>query len=594
MRKNLGLGFGIALLSVLFFACNQDYPNLLQNVGNDSISVHGNTPKVLYIMVTGANGLVTQDANTPTLDDMAKHSIYTYNGVGDYRKAFDTFSVTNAWANMLTGVSQAKTNADTIWSENKLDQYPTFISRLKKSNPDWKTTALVSSDALKDKFLSDASVAKSFAQDDKATVDAVISELETDQEVKVLVTQLSGVEQVGEQYGYTSNTPQYVNAIEKADAQIGKIIDALRSRENYNHEKWLVVVASGKGGSQILSTTPDAGATAYDDVRRNTFVMFYNPGFQDFYVPKPANTSGAGPFKGKTVELSGNPDGGDGINAIVDVPNDTIYNPGDGAMTIELKVKFDKNNTSSNAPFIGKGQRSGSNPGWILRTNGNKSVTAYVADAAGTKHISINSSVELFDNNWHTIALSIWKIGGNVNMKLFVDNVKIGYKYETFPDGSKIGSTRNLQFGYNPTTWGDPNIINITDVRIWKTNLSDDIIKEYSCVPGLPPSTHPNINKLIGFWPCRDGSGKVFKDLIQGNDAQLNPQGSAKIEWQSFNDVSMNVCPAPAPAYYRMVPNSVDIPYEIFQWLGVNVPTEWNLDGKAWVAGYTDVTNPIY
>src|SRR5699024_5139426 len=277
MRKNLGLGFGIALLSVLFFACNQDYPNLLQNVGNDSISVHGNTPKVLYIMVTGANGLVTQDANTPTLDDMAKHSIYTYNGVGDYRKAFDTFSVTNAWANMLTGVSQAKTNTDTIWSENKLDQYPTFISRLKKSNPDWKTTALVSSDALKDKFLSDATVAKSFAQDDNATVDAVISELETDQEVKVLVTQLSGVEQVGQQYGYTSNTPQYMNAIEKADAQIGKMLDALKSRENYNHEKWLVVVASGKGGSQTSSSTPDAGATAYDDARRNTFVMFYNP-----------------------------------------------------------------------------------------------------------------------------------------------------------------------------------------------------------------------------------------------------------------------------------------------------------------------------
>src|SRR5699024_1489364 len=99
-----------------------------------------------------------------------------------------------------------------------------------------------------------------------------------------------------------------------------------------------------------------------------------------------------------------------------------------------------------------------------------------------------------------------WKVGNTVNMKLFVDNVKIGYTNGTFPVGTKIGSTRKLQFGYNPTVWGETNKVYITDVRIWKTNLPDDVIKEYSCVPGLPPTTHPYINKLIGFWSCRDGS----------------------------------------------------------------------------------------
>lgn len=594
MRKNIKMGLGMALLSVLFFACNQDYPNLLKNVGNDSISVQGNTPKVLYIMLTGARGQAIQEANTPTLTRMAKHAIYTFDGIADYEQAFDSFTVNNAWANMLTGVTQTKTYTDTVWSENKLNDYPSFISRLKKSNPDWKTVALVSSDELKTKFLSDATVAKGFGSDDEATIQAAISQLKSDKDIKVMVTQLSGIENAGEQYGYSNNTAQYIDAIEKADAQIGQLLEALESRENYKLEKWMVVVASGKGGDKAAPTGSQAGSTAYEDMRRNTFVMFYNPQFQTYYVPKPRNTSGAGPFQGKAVKLYGG-QGVAGVNAEVEAADQSMFEPGGGAMTVEAKFKFLPEDNSTNALFLSKGQPYGSLPGWGIRSFGDHLI-AMVASSDGS-NFRVESSVNVKDGKWHTLALVIWKEGNTFNLKFFVDDILAGYNNSNLPAGATVETDDyNLTFGYAYYRWGNPVKMYMADVRMWDVRLSDDVIKEYSCIPGMLPPTHPNIGHLVGFWPCREGSGDVFKNLMDSSgdyDAHINTLDGGIIEWQPFNDVSQNICPAPAPAYYRMVPNSVDIPFEIFQWLGVNVPTEWKLDGKGWVTGYVDVTNPI-
>ncbi len=593
MRKNLGRALGMALLSLLFFGCNQEYPNLLENVGNDSITVQGNEPKVLYIMVTGARGQAIQDANTPTITQMAKHAIYTFDGIGDYEQPFDSFTVRNAWANMLTGVTQTKTETDTLWTENKLDEYPTFISRLKKSYPDWKTVALVSSDELKNKFLTDATTSKSFGGDDDATVQAAIDELQSDEEVKVLITQLSAVEQAGDQYGYLSTTPEYVDAIEKVDAQIEQLLQALKSRESYNREKWLVVVASGKGGDKTPPGGMPTDATGYDDMRRNTFVMFYNPQFQNYYVPKPANTSGAGPFIGKTVKLYGG-QGKAGVTAEVDASDQSMFEPGDGAMTVEAKFKFLPANTANNAIILSKGRDYGGIQGWAVRTFGDNLIAQIQPNEGGS--LDIESSVKVDDNMWHTLALVIWKEGNTFYAKFFVDNILAGLSHSDLPAGVKITSSAPLTFGYHYYLWGTPPVMNMTDVRMWDVRLPDDVIKEYSCIPGMVPATHPYFNELIGFWPCREGSGDVFHNLLDPSgdyDAHLKSMDEGTIQWMPFNEVSPNICPAPAPAYYRMVPNSVDIPFEIFQWLGVNVPAQWKLDGRGWVTGYTDIRNPI-
>ena len=42
--------------------------------------------------------------------------------------------------------------------------------------------------------------------------------------------------------------PQYIEAIEEKDTQVGQMVDALKSRKNYANEDWLIMVSTDHGG----------------------------------------------------------------------------------------------------------------------------------------------------------------------------------------------------------------------------------------------------------------------------------------------------------------------------------------------------------
>ncbi|MNV70023.1 hypothetical protein D3C71_1629610 [compost metagenome] len=59
--------------------------------------------------------------------------------------------------------------------------------------------------------------------------------------------------------------------------------------------------------------------------------------------------------------------------------------------------------------------------------------------------------------------------------------------------------------------------------------------------------------------------------------------------WENFSDAGSLLCPEINDSYFKSVPNNVDIPFELYQWLGISIPLSWSLDGRAWNPIYSDI-----
>jgi arylsulfatase A-like enzyme len=48
--------------------------------------------------------------------------------------------------------------------------------------------------------------------------------------------------------GFSPTVPEYVEALEVVDAQIGQMVDAVRARPTFEQEDWLIVLTTDHGG----------------------------------------------------------------------------------------------------------------------------------------------------------------------------------------------------------------------------------------------------------------------------------------------------------------------------------------------------------
>jgi len=53
---------------------------------------------------------------------------------------------------------------------------------------------------------------------------------------------------VGHILGFSPDVPRYIESIENVDREIGRVLEALRSRTGYDDEDWLIVVTTDHGG----------------------------------------------------------------------------------------------------------------------------------------------------------------------------------------------------------------------------------------------------------------------------------------------------------------------------------------------------------
>ncbi|MBC8986302.1 DUF4983 domain-containing protein [Pedobacter sp. N36a] len=559
------LGSVAIVLLMMLGSCNKDFPNKLkENIKNDTVGVNSKTRKVLYIIVDGLRGRALKEINAPNISQVIKKSIYAYDGLTDV----DGTGVSNAgaWTNMLTGVKRGQHGVvSEDFAGNKLSQFPSVITRLKQNVPGLRSASFSASTAFGSYLAKDATENKSFEGDDVAVKNAVKAELERG-DAGFVLAQFHSVELAGKASGYESTTADYANAVLKMDTYIGELINALSQRKTFVTENWLVVIASNKGG--LIAPDPNStDITPYADPVRNNFVIFYNPRFNSLFVPKP--DSEKIPYSGSSIRY----DFTDATRPIATVNSATAYNFGVyGNYTIEILLK--SNTTSEIYPtFLSKREKGFTGPGWNM----------FLEGGAWTLNTNVSEQMKgraINDGKWHK--LTIVFDGTNKKVRGYTDGK---FDNELDMNSNTLDNPAALRLGYLPTDGNQNASVLMTELKIFKAALTATEISAYGCKPDIK-ADHPKYSTLIGYWPMQDGLGNVLKEKTgKGLDFRLG----GTVPWETFSVVSPALCPDINANFYTMVPNNVDIPIEIYHWMGVSVPTSWGLAGKSWDPTYSDI-----
>lgn len=541
-------------------ACNKPMPNLLQNgsAASDSTGVSVSSARVLYLVLDGARGQAVKDIAPPNITTLARRAVYTY-----FSHNNESGVLATSWSDMLTGVDSTRHGVMTAdFAANNFAQYPSLFTRLKELYPSWRTVAYSRNQSLNDNLLSDATV-KGVASSDADVTNKIINDIQT-QDSKLIFGEYASIDSAGKADGYQSTTPSYKNAILDIDSSIGRIMKAITSRPDYSKENWMVVIASSQGG-ELPYTGSDT--TDYNNPVGNGFLIFYNYNFIYNYYAQPSKPA----YTGSTPEQTG-------TSTYAQIKNTSAYDiTATNEMTISFKMKVIQFGNQLYNPGILKKTASSanSNTGWWFCHNNNTGAVRFVLHQSSNLTVTSTTKVQL--NDWHSFTGKVYFDGtGERWMSLYVDGISEGTPLNV----TNVNCTTSTAFDIGQRgsfVSGTTNEM-ITDVKIFDTALPDAVIAQNACKVGID-STDTYYGHLIGFWPCTDGSGSTLADHSpSGNDLIFNKASS----WYSFNDITNNVCPTVGYSFYSQNPRSVDIPFEIYNWLGISIPFDWNLMGKYW------------
>jgi hypothetical protein len=557
----------VALAATTLFTCNKDFQNKLKDASkNDTLGVNIKTRKVLYIIVDGVRGRVLRSLNAPNISKIVKNAIYAYDALSDY----GTGTVTNAgaWANMITGVTADKHKVvSDDFTGNDLAAYPTLFARLKQANAAYRTVSIASTGSFNTNLAKDATFQKTFENDDASVKTAVNTELQNEDD-NLIVAQFHGAETAGEAHSFEDADADYSAAILKIDGYVGEVMAALSARKTFSSENWLVVIASNKGG-EIQPDPNGTDFTSYADATRNNFIVFYNPRFTTLFVPKPQ--TGNIPYTSNSItydySLSNTP------NAIIQDPKKYSFGVY-GSFTIQVLLKTPPNDGFYYPSFLSKRVVPFDGPGWNLFFEGD--------------HWTINSSVAgqaigttVCDGNWHKVTAVF--DGVNKKVRAYTDGV---LSDEQTMNGNDPGNNASFMLGNIPgdSEYGTPYLM-MTNLQVYNVALTSQQIADYACKTSIDAS-NPSFKDLVGYWPMTEGVGNLLKDKSgKGSDLLVGGNGA----WGNFSDVSAALCPDINAAFFRLVPNNVDLPFEIYQWMSITVPVSWGLDGKSWTPAYSDI-----
>ncbi|NSL87575.1 DUF4983 domain-containing protein [Chitinophaga solisilvae] len=575
MNKIISLIGTAAVLLTL--ACNKESADTLNGreyPNNPGITA--GTPKVLCLVIDGARGESVKALKPPVLWALRDSAVFTWNGISD-----TTGTAGNSWADLLTGVGSNKHGViGNDYTNINTKDHPVFFKYLKDGGITTRAAAFMTTPEVSQQLIgSQADVSNVFTTDD-AVQAAVQRELQQDS-AGVILAEFGDVEKAGRQFGYDVSIPQYAAAITAADKKIGEILNALRARKNFGRENWLVVITSGHGGYWPVAPEESDG-TAFSNPVQNTFTLFFNPRFESQVIARPENIRVA--YEGKAVRLWG-PES-DYVRAECD--DQGLYNVGKGQMTVEIKIKKTKNASGnysySHPPFFGKcNNRSGSTPGWAFFHSGEQ-IVFYVSDGITNRQVRVQKNLN--DGDWHSITGTIQLVGTTYELAVFVDGEnKTTDRLIASPVASTTGiiSPSKTIIGFFPTTFGSTLDFYPSDVRIFNTVVSDEMIKRWAAKTYVNRQ-HPNYGNLIGYWSCLDGEGSRLTDQ---SPSKKNFDLKGKYAWSAFSDMSNYLYPQIANQE-RFVPNTVDIPLAVINWMKVPVQTGWGLESKGWPATFRD------
>ena len=573
IKKSL-LGGMMAVLASFTVGCNEEWPNLLTTeYPSQAGPFKGKNNKILLITVDGVSGTALSSisaANLPTITAMKKTALYSFRSLADFDDV--DLDYPTSYANMFTGVTYHKHNVDGTKEESNLNEFPSFIKRIKQENPSYNIGLFSANEAAVSKLALEADT-KKYGQKDEDIITDAASYIKS-QNTDVVVVNLTDTEVIGSAVDYNITNADYANSLIALDAKIKQLKTALEERTNYKDENWLVILTSTQGANIDHG---QLGSTAYDDLRKNTFTMYYNPKF--ISNPIAAPNTGLVPFTSNSPIYNGSLDN----NNTALIPNDDgMYNFGTDDYTIRFTMKG--SGVDRTWPvFLSKGGRiDDSGPGWRLYIS-RKLLSMQVGGNGGWNNWGTDLVVN--DGLWHNVAVVFFKDAGVRKVKVFVDGVKSG-NVQNINGRPGMVNNEPVRVGRNRNDADLPDV-QLTHLQFYKGAWTDEEIINNSCKIEANESSLYYEN-LVGYWPSDEAKGKVlYNKAPAGKGKDLVLQGT--INWNSFSDINAKLCPLVNDSFYKIVPNSIDIPYTIYNWLSIPVQQKWNLDGKVWSFSFNNI-----
>lgn len=566
MIKNTLWGIGGILLLV---ACNKDFPNLLQNF-NEAKDSPESKDKVLLVIVDGLSGSVVQDIEPENMTLMTRNGLVTYGSLADPTTDFKVTN-TSVAASLLTGVNSDKTGVTSGDISTLNPQYPTIFERLK--NEAHRSNFYTSSSAYGTYLGKNATV--QIGADDNAVVNDALKGMQTDS-ADLNVVHLTKVEQAGVVSGYTSESAGYVSAVQNADKQIKQLVDAIKGRKSISNENWLVIVTSGKGGKTKNS---ESDFTAYGDSERSTYTLLYSPKFTRKIIPRPSAKDI--PFVGNATRYTYAAN--NQVYGQLTDPNKFNVSASED-WTITFFAKHNSPNTTYNyAVFLAKRLQGFSGNGWnIFSESGGWGFNSSFANQTFGDYIN--------DGEWHALTVVIKRSGTQDSVYTYTDGTKnsiSGKVSQNVVANSNFDNTSPLRIGYSP---GDGNTgcdLSLCNLQIYNRAFTHDEVKRYGGVTHIDES-FPFWSNLQGYWPgYGDVNTSKLTEKTKKGAGDLALRGP--VSWTSFNELVPFFQPPIEGSFFRQVPNAVDVPFMVYQWLGITVESAWNLDGKSWSPAYVQI-----
>lgn len=513
-------------------------------------SLSATNPKVLIIGIDGCRQSALIAANTPNIDGLLTHAVYSYDALCEY----PTWSGTG-WSGMLTGTWHYKHGVtNNSFTNANFGQYPHFLQRVHDLAPALNTISIAHWSPINTQICTGATQEINVGTDLEVKNMAVNALANNNPDV--LFAAFDDVDHAGHAYGFDASIPQYISSIELTDAYTGEILMALYDRPDYANEDWLIILTPDHGGNM-------AGHGTATLEERNVFGIYSNPNFPAVQLQK---TNHSLPLNHSFVQYNGS-------SNYASVPNNAAFNFGASQdFTIECRVKT---GTYTGDPAIvsNKDWDSGANKGFVIAANTGGKWKVNIGD--GTNRADFEGGW-INDNVWHHLTVTFDRNG---ELTAYENGERVGYA-----NMSNIGNINNnlaLAFGQDGTLVYNYFLNGkIAEVRIFNTLLSPQTIFDWS-YQNLN-AAHPDYAHLVGYWQGIEGTGNTLND---NNPNGLHPATlSGPVSWQNNN--SPLVC-----ADYSQTPRIIDVAVTALDHLCIPIDPAWLLDGQSRLCNVPIVIN---
>lgn len=203
----------------------------------------GAARRVLVVGIDGARPDALEAANTPWLDFLRRHGAYT----ADARTQMNgPTKSAPGWLSVFTGVSPERHRVVANGMYDGRDaRYRTFVARA----VDAGRRAIVSSawpEITSNIVEPGVTLDRAFNFDTTGATWLATRLRETD--VDVYVQHFDQVDGAGHASGFSRDNPNYIVALQRVDALLGRLVDGVLARPTVAREDWLFVMTTDHGG----------------------------------------------------------------------------------------------------------------------------------------------------------------------------------------------------------------------------------------------------------------------------------------------------------------------------------------------------------